>query len=96
MKKYHILVQITAKPGKEKELREVLQELIAPSRAEPACHRYIAYESEQKGRFIFDEIWESEEALEVHAQTPHFQKAAALFPDLVEGTLEIEAISEIA
>lgn len=95
MNELHILAYLNAKPGREDALRELVLTLVAPSRAEAGCRRYIPYELGQKGRFVFDEIWESEAALDLHAQTPHFQRAAALFPELLEGTLVIEVLHEV-
>jgi quinol monooxygenase YgiN len=56
-----------AVPEKEGELREVLRGLIGPTRNEPGRRRYEMYESEQKGRYFADEIWESREALDAKA-----------------------------
>jgi len=54
------------------------------------------YESEQKGRYFADEIWQNREALDTHMQSAHFKRAAAAFPELVQGALGIDILNEIA
>jgi quinol monooxygenase YgiN len=95
-KEIHLIASMIAVPGKESELREVLRGLIGPTRNEPGCRRYQMYESEQKGRYFADEIWESREALDAHLQSAHFKRAAAAFPELLQGALGIDILGEIA
>jgi quinol monooxygenase YgiN len=73
----HLIASMIAVPGKESELREVLRGLIGPTRKEPGCRRYEMYESERKGRYFADEIWQNREALDTHMQSAHFKIAAA-------------------
>jgi quinol monooxygenase YgiN len=54
------------------------------------------FESEQKGRYFADEIWQNREALDTHMQSAHFKIAAAAFPKLLQGALGIDILSEIA
>jgi quinol monooxygenase YgiN len=95
-KEIHLIASLIAVPGKESELREVLHGLIEPTRKEPGCHRYEMYESEQKGRYFADEIWQNREALDTHMQSAHFKIAAAALPELLQGALGIDILSEIA
>ena len=91
-----LVVSIVAKPGKEEELREVLRRLLEPTRKEPGCRRYEMYASEQKGKFFALEMWDSRQALDEHMQTPHFKAAAPRFSELVQGTVDINILDEIA
>lgn len=91
----HILAQITAKPGREDEVRAALRAMVAPSLAETGCTQYAPYESHETGRFFVDEIWENQAALDAHMKTPHFEEVAARFPDLLEGGLVIEVLRPI-
>ena len=95
-KEIRLIASMIAVPGKESELREVLRGLIGPTRKEPGCRRYEMYESEQKGRYFADEIWQNREALDTHMQSVHFKIAAAAFPELLQGALGIDILSEIA
>ena len=48
----HLIASLVALPGKEEELREVLQGLLEPTRNEPGCRRYDMYASDHQGRFF--------------------------------------------
>jgi quinol monooxygenase YgiN len=54
------------------------------------------YESDQKGRYFAVEVWQNREALNTHMQSAHFKIAAAAFPELLQGALGIDILSEIA
>jgi len=94
MSELHILAQITAKPGREADVRRGIESLVAPTLAEPGCRQYVPYESNLPGKFFVDEIWDSQAALDAHMQTPHFLEIAARFPDLLDGPLVIEVLTK--
>ena len=73
-KEVRLIACMIAVPGKESELREVLRGLVGPTRKEPGCRRYEMYESEQKGRYFADEIWQNREALDTHIQRAHLRE----------------------
>lgn len=95
MSKLHILAQLTAKPGRESELRDALLAMVEPSLAEAGCHKYDAYGSDQRGRYLVDEIWESAAHLEAHTKTPHFVAFSGRFAELLEGELVIETLRKL-
>jgi len=72
----HVLATFFAEMGKEDEMELALREMLEPTRAEPGCIRYDLVRSlvgANYTEFVFVEEWESEAALEAHAQTPHFK-----------------------
>ena len=78
-------IEIIAKANSIDNLKQLLTELIEPSRAEPGCVKYELYQcEEQSERFIIIESWESAEALNAHKSTPHFQHFKLAMPELVE------------
>lgn len=86
---------LQAKPSKEDLLREELVKVVAPSRAERGCIRYILHQSvEDDGIFIFNEIWEDEEALNLHIQTDHYRQYRNNTEELV-GTRQVYRLHEI-
>lgn len=95
MKPLRLIAQVTAKAGREKDLEAAMQTLLGPTRAEPGCRQYILLASHRPGRFFVDEIWDSQEALDRHMNTPHFLAVAAQHADLLEGRLEIDFLREI-
>ncbi|RQM47168.1 antibiotic biosynthesis monooxygenase [Paraburkholderia bannensis] len=69
------VVNVVARAGKEDELRAGFKELVEYAKTEPGFIQYDLHESiEQPGHFVFYEIWENQEALDVHANTD-FAKA---------------------
>lgn len=74
MSQIKLLAEITAKPGKEDELAQALQALVAPSREDEGCLQYNLYQDDAlSGLFVMDEVWDSKAALQQHEQTEHFK-----------------------
>ena len=75
----NVVAVITAKPGSEDAVREAMQGLVAPTRAEDGCLSYDLSESvAAPGTFITVEEWNDPSDLDSHMQTPHIQSALAV------------------
>jgi quinol monooxygenase YgiN len=73
-----VAATITAQPGSEAELTEVLQGLVAPTRLETGCVRYDLHrDAADPAVLVFLETWASREAHKAHMATPHFLAARA-------------------
>jgi quinol monooxygenase YgiN len=71
-------VHLQAAPGQEEVLKQQLIALIAPSRAEPGCVSYELHgDPENPGKFMFQECFRGQAALDEHLATPHFQQFVA-------------------
>jgi quinol monooxygenase YgiN len=58
---------ISAKPGKEAELKAALREVVAQTVKEPGCITFQVFEDrENPGKFVLWEIFKSQEALREH------------------------------
>jgi quinol monooxygenase YgiN len=77
-KKYlYISAAFRARPGKETELRDALQALQAPTRAEPGCLTYDLHQGPgDPARLMMFETWETQTAIDAHMKSPHVQKFA--------------------
>ena len=65
---------LTAHPGKETELRSLLEGLIDSSRSEPGNLRYDLWtDPSQPGVFVLDELYVDADAAAAHQASPHFQ-----------------------
>lgn len=74
MKPLTVIAKLKAKSGREAQLQELLQSLIAPTRAEKGCLMYDLHRShDEPGLFIFDESWESRPLWDDHMASPHLQ-----------------------
>jgi quinol monooxygenase YgiN len=86
----HVIATLRAAPGRQARLREVLEGLLPPTRAEPGCLRYLLVQPEgDPDTFVFLEEWEGPEALDAHFKTPHFQAAAGSLDGLVTAPPDI-------
>lgn len=76
-----VTATLTAKPGKEDELREACRAVIAKTQGEPGCVQYeCAQNIENSSQFLFLEAWDDMDALKVHTTTEHM----AVFGPLAE------------
>ncbi|MGC1414375.1 MAG: putative quinol monooxygenase, partial [Candidatus Acidiferrum sp.] len=59
------------------------------------CKLYELYESNEKGRFYFYEIWESQAALDQHAASPHFKHLQQTVGELIQEPFEVNILERI-
>jgi len=79
-----VVAALTAAPGSEEALREVLTSLVAPTRLEEGCLRYDLHVDPLKpATLVFLETWASREAHQAHCRAPHFLDARARQEGLV-------------
>ncbi len=93
--KVRVIARAVARKGKENQLKELLQGMLAPTRAEPGCGLYELYESGERGRFYFYEWWENQAALEQHATSPHYQHLEPSIRNLLEEPFEVNILKEV-
>ncbi|HEY2645515.1 MAG TPA: putative quinol monooxygenase [Candidatus Acidoferrales bacterium] len=85
-----VVARLQAKAGQHGRLREELQRLVAPTRAEAGCVSYDLHGSKtEPGFFMFYEIWRSAEDLEAHFKTPHMVAISKLLPDLLREPMDL-------
>jgi len=85
MSEVAVVAIFVAKPGKEEELRQVLEANVEPTRKERGALQYDLHRDiKEPRRFIFVERWESEAALEEHGKSTHIQAFRAKAPELYE------------
>ena len=85
--KVYLTAFVKAKPDTILPLKDALQTLVVASKQEPACIQYDLHQgTENPAIFIFHEIWESQEGLDLHNNQPYIQQ----FPSaLVDGGVTI-------
>lgn len=75
----HVVAVITAKPGSEDKVREAMQGLVEPTRAEKGNISYVLNESiAESGTFITVEEWSDPSDLDQHMETDHIKSALAV------------------
>ena len=95
--KVDVVAHIHAKPGREAELRAVLEGFVAPTRQEDGCLRYDLFvDLDDPTKFTFIEEWSSREALEAHGKSSHITAGRAMFPDLLAQPGWVQVLTRIA
>jgi len=91
-----VLAFFRAKPGKGKELEQILKTLVAPTRGEPGNIAYVLHRStEDPDELVFDEMFSSMGAFKEHAQKPYIKGLAPKIKHLLAAPLEVKTYSEI-
>lgn len=83
--KIYLTAVIKAKEEHQKEVLEVLQNMVQETRKEEACELYNLHQGiEDKNQFIFYEIWTSEEGLAQHNQQPYIKAFGAIIDEKLQ------------
>ncbi|MEE9141105.1 MAG: putative quinol monooxygenase [Gammaproteobacteria bacterium] len=89
-----VITRLRAQKGKELELRQLLEGLLEPTRAEEGCLSYELLEnSEDPCEFAFIEEWRDEGAFQAHFETEHVK--AALAPEVLDDELNLSRYRQI-
>jgi quinol monooxygenase YgiN len=85
-----VIAHVRAKAGQESRVRQILQGLLAPTRAEVGCINYDLHQSQSDPAvFVFYENWESEGHLEAHARSAHIQSFQRLADETLAEPVQI-------
>jgi quinol monooxygenase YgiN len=91
-----VVAHITAKPGEEALVREVLESYIAPTRLEEGCLRYDLFvDVEDAAQFTFIEEWTSAELLFKHSQSAHLAAGGARLKGKLTGDPQVLKLPRI-
>jgi quinol monooxygenase YgiN len=84
-----VIAHVRAKPGQESRVRQLLEGLLAPTRAEAGCINYDLHQSQtDPALFVFYENWESEAHLDAHARS-HIQSFRKLADETLAEPVQI-------
>src|SRR6266851_1872674 len=85
-----VVARVRAKFGQEARLRQELQRMVGPTRAEAGCLRYDLHESTtEPGWFLLYETWKTAADLDAHFQTPYLKAFFQIVSELANGPSEI-------
>lgn len=92
-----IVAFITAKPGMQQQVREVLLDLVEQTRKERGCVNYDLHQSQDNPReFVMYENWESAADLDAHAKSEHLQAFGKAAGHLLERPTDVTRWSMIS
>ena len=87
----HLVARIVAKPDSVAALRTLLETLLAPTRQEAGCRRYILLQNQQEPTgFTFVEEWVDAAAIDNHMKSAHLQQAFAQAAGLLAARPDIQ------
>lgn len=90
-----VIATIRAKAGAQDQVRDALQGLLAPTRAEAGCLVYdLHQDTEDPTVFVFHEAWESAAHLDAHLASAHIAANRDRIGDVLEG-LEIRRCAKL-
>lgn len=86
-----VVALFTAKSGMEETVRQAIEAVIAPTRAEPGCINYDLHQSsEDPSIFMLYENWNSKKDLDEHLAMPYLKNLAAKADDMLAKPLDIQ------
>lgn len=86
-----VVALFTAKSGMEETVRQAIEAVIAPTRAEPGCINYDLHQSsEDPSIFMLYENWNSKKDLDDHLAMPYLKDLAAKADDMLAKPLDIQ------
>ena len=79
-----IMARITARADKAALLREILRDLVGPSRGEAGCVSYELFQNQDNPvEFVTVEQWSDQAAADAHMGTPHVAMAISRAGELL-------------
>jgi quinol monooxygenase YgiN len=73
-----VVAQISSQPDAESAIKQILQDLVGPSRNEPGCHGYkVLQNNENPLEFLTIENWADQASADAHLASPHVALAIA-------------------
>lgn len=85
-----LFARFHARPGCEASLRDAIREVTEPTRQEPGCISYRAFQSvRERGEFYIHSRWRNREAFDVHASLQHTEHFISIAETLIDHPLSV-------
>ena len=92
-----VIARISSKPDAAAQVRQILIDLVAPSRKEPGCLSYELFQDDENPvEFITVEQWSDSSAVAAHMATPHVGAAIAKAGSLLASAPVIHSFTQLA
>jgi quinol monooxygenase YgiN len=92
-----VAATITAQPGKEQAVKDLLSSIIKPTLAEEGCVGYALHQGvTDPATFVFYENWTSKAALDAHLTGPTITQGLATLGPLLASAPVIVPLARIA
>lgn len=81
----YLIAIIESKPQYAEAVKGKLQNLVVQTRHEKACLQYDLHQSlDEPNKFIFYEVWENQEGLDLHNEQPYILDFIKNVPAMLE------------
>ncbi|MET0455709.1 MAG: putative quinol monooxygenase [Mycobacterium sp.] len=90
-----VIARFSAHPDRTAALRELLEGMVGPTRAEPGCDRYDLYEVTDGGALILVERYQDQQALQHHRSTDHYINYRAHLDDLLSSPISVSVLNPL-
>ena len=91
-----LFARFHARQGCENALREAIQTVKGPTRREPGCHSYQAFQSVRvQGEFYVHSRWRDEASFDLHASLPHTVRFVAAVEALIDHPLGVSLMEPL-
>jgi quinol monooxygenase YgiN len=88
-----VIARFTPTPETAGRLQELLEGMVAPTRAEAGCHFYNLFAAQGDGaEFVLLECYEDSSALEAHRASTHYKNYRAQLPDLLAAPISVTVL----
>ena len=85
-----LFARFHARPGDEAALREAIRKVEGPTRLEPGCLSFEAFQSVRvPAEFYVHSRWRDREAFELHASLPHTVEFISTVEALIDHPLSV-------
>jgi len=85
-----LFARVHARPGCEAALREAIRTVEGPTKLEPGCLSYQAFQSVRvPGEFYVHSRWRDKVAFELHASLPHTVQFISTVEALIDHPLSV-------
>jgi len=88
---------VRSKAGHAEAMKVFLLALVSESIKEPACLQYDLHQSvDEENMFIFHEIWEGEEGLNIHNEQLHLKQFVENVAAIIAGPVQIYKTNKLS
>lgn len=95
--KVTVVAKLKAKSGLEIKVKEILMDLVAPTRSEDGCINYDLHQSkDDPSQFLFYENWVNRESLDKHLTQPYLQDLMTRADEILAEPIDVMFWTEIS
>ena len=85
-----LFARFHARPGCVTAVRQAVHDVQGPTRMEPGCLSYKAFQSvRDRNEFYIHSVWHDRSAFDHHADQPHTLKFVAIIEPLIDNPLSV-------